>query len=155
MNDIKNDIKNLKPSKSSRYHQGYIDVKSCKKIFPELKHEKIIYRSSYEKAFMIWLETCDNVKRWGSECICIPYLYAVDQKMHHYYPDYFVEMVDGTCFVIEIKPSSQTIKPVNENCYAHKEYVKNVCKWKATMEFCKSKGYKFKILTEKTIGKLK
>ena len=53
--------------------------------------------------------------------------------------------------VIEIKPSSQTKKPLNENSWAGEAYIKNMCKWKATMEFCKAKGYLFKILTEKTI----
>ena len=114
----------------------------------------MIYRSSYEKTFIIWLENSKDVKHWGSECICIPYFYAVDQKMHHYYPDYFVEMVDGTCLVVEIKPSTQTKKPINENCYAYHEYIKNICKWQAAKEFCEAKGYKFKILTEKTIKKL-
>lgn len=147
-------IKSLKPSKSSRYKQGYINPNSCRKLFPELKYDKIIYRSSYEKIFMSWLENSSQVKHWGSECICIPYYSAIDNKYHHYYPDYFVEMVDGTGMVVEIKPLNQTTKPLNENCYAYREYVKNMCKWQAAQEFCKEKGYKFKILTEQTIQKM-
>ena len=147
-------IKQLKPSKTSRYQQGYINAASCKKLFPGLKHDKIIYRSSYERKFMIWLDTSKEVKYWGSECFSVPYYYIVDEKMHNYYPDYFIEMMDGTCIVVEIKPSNQTVKPVNENCWAYKEYTKNMCKWKATKEFCDAKGYKFKIITEKTIQKL-
>lgn len=38
------------------------------------------------------------------------------KETHTYYPDYFVEMVDGTKIVVEIKPYNQTQKPVNENC---------------------------------------
>ena len=56
--------------------------------------------------------------------------------------------------VVEIKPYNQTQKPLNENCWAAKEYVKNRCKWAAAIEFCKAKGYIFKILTEKTINQL-
>lgn len=149
-----NNIKQLKPSRSSRYKQGYINPESCKKLFPNIKHDRIIYRSSYEKKFMIWLESNKSVKYWGSECFSIPYYYIVDEKYHKYYPDYFVEFEDGTYMVVEIKPSNQTIKPINENCWAAREYIKNQCKWKATKEFCESKGYKFKILTEKTINKL-
>ena len=48
-----NKIKQLKPSKQSRYEQGYVNTKSCKKIFPQLKQEKVIYRSAYEKYFII------------------------------------------------------------------------------------------------------
>lgn len=147
------DIKNLKPQKQSRYKQGYINPASCKKLFQSLSKTAIIYRSSYEMKFIMWLESSDKVKGWGSECIKIPYLY-IDGKTHTYYPDYFVEMVDGTKMVVEIKPHNQTQKPVNENCWAMREYTKNMCKWKATMEFCKNKGYQFKVLTEKTINQL-
>lgn len=146
-------IKQLKPNKQSRYKQGYIDPESCKKILPEVKYERIIYRSSYELKFIIWLETSSKVKQWASECFYIPYKF-IDGSTHKYYPDYFVEMVDGTKMVIEIKPYNQTIKPVNENCWAAKEYIKNKCKWASAIEFCKSKGYVFKILTEKTINQL-
>lgn len=147
------DIKQLKPSKKSRYNQGYINPTSCKKLFPTMVKQEIIYRSSYEKKFITWLESNKSVKYWGSECLKIPYLY-VDGKMHNYYPDYFIEMVDGSCIVVEIKPHNQTIKPINENCWAYKEYTKNMCKWRATKEFCDAKGYQFKILTEKSISKL-
>lgn len=146
-------IKNLSPSKKSRYRQGYIDPKSCKKLFDRLSNDKIIYRSSYELKFITWLENSSKVLHWGSECIRIPYLW-VDGTTHSYYPDYFVEMVDGTKMVVEIKPHNQTQKPLNENCWGAKEYAKNMCKWKATQEFCKAKGFIFKVLTEKTINQL-
>lgn len=147
-------IKNLKPSLNSRYKQGYIDPSSCKKLFPQLKHDRIIYRSSYEKKFIIWLEQNKNVKYWGSECFSIPYYLISDGKQHTYYPDYFVELENGECWVVEIKPYNQTQKPVNENCWASKEYIKNMCKWKATKEFCEAKGYKFRVFTERTIDNL-
>lgn len=146
-------IKHLKPKQNSRYKQGYIDPRSCKKLFEQISKEAIIYRSSYELKFIMWLENSDKVARWGSECFCIPYMF-VDGTTHKYWPDYFVEFVDGTKMVVEIKPYNQTKKPINENCWAAKEYTKNMCKWKATMEFCKKKGYQFKVLTEKTINQL-
>ena len=146
-------IKQLKPQKNSKYKQGYIDPRSCKKLLPGVAHEKIIYRSSYELKFIIWLESNSKIKQWASECICVPYMF-VDGTTHRYYPDYFVEFIDGTKMVVEIKPYNQTQKPINENCWAAKEYAKNKCKWAAAMEFCKKKGYVFKILTEKTINQL-
>lgn len=147
-------IKDLKPSKRSRYNQGYINTNSCKKLFPGLITEKIIYRSSYEKKFMLWLESNKNIKQWGSECVPIKYFNILDNKYHTYYPDYLVETLEGDYILIEIKPHNQTIKPLQENSYAYKEYVKNICKWKAAQEFCRARGYKFKILTERTINKL-
>lgn len=146
-------IKSLKPRKTSRYTQGYINPKSCKKLINQ--NEPVIYRSSYEKKFIVWLESSTNVIRWGSECCCIPYLF-VDGKTHKYYPDYYVEFKDGAKMLVEIKPYNQTHKPTNEdNAWANREWARNSCKWKAAMEFCESKGLQFKILTEKTIERLR
>lgn len=149
-------IKSLNPSKSSRYKQGYINNNSCKKLFPGLERTKIIFRSSYELKFIQWLENNNDVKYWGSECFWIPYFSVLDGKTHKYYPDYFVEMNNGKYYVIEIKPYSQTKKPniINENNWYNREYIKNQCKWKATIEYCKNKGFTFKVLTEKTIENL-
>ena len=149
-----NPIKSLKRSRSSRYSQGYIDPSTCKKLIPGLKSEKIIYRSSYERKFLIWLETCPSVKSWGSECISIRYFSALDNKYHTYYPDYFVETTNGEKWVVEIKPHNQTIKPINENAWGYREYIKNVCKWREAKKFCDANGYQFKIFTERTIERL-
>ena len=144
------EIKQLKPSKNSRFKQGYIRRDSCKKYFGE---GPIIFRSSYERKFVAWLESCDKVSRWTSENVSIPYLW-VDGKMHRYYPDYFVEMVDGSRILVEIKPYNQTHQPVNVNEYNLREWSKNKSKWEAALEFCKRNNMKFQIITEKTIDKL-
>lgn len=147
-------IKNVKPSRNSRYTQGYINPKSCKKLFPNIANDIIIYRSSYEKIFIGWLENNKNVKYWGSECFGIPYISALDNKQHTYYPDYIIEFANGDKMVVEIKPYNQTYKPVNENSWANKEYIRNISKWKYAKEYCEQRGYKFKILTENTIYRL-
>ena len=149
-------IKQVKPSKQ-RYQQGYINPSSCKKLLESQSREPIIYRSSYEKTFIHWLESCPKVKSWASECLAIPYINKLDGEFHRYYPDFFVEMVDGQKILIEIKPKSQTMKPKTQfdpNSYAWKEYIRNRCKWDAALEYCKNNGLLFKILTENTISKL-
>ena len=147
------DIKDLKPSKNSRFTQGYINPKTCKKLFEGLQADKIIYRSSYEKKLIQWFENNDEVEKWGSECIRVPYLY-IDGKNHSYYPDYLVRKTNGEIIVIEVKPYNQTQKPVTENTWAWEQWKKNMCKWRATKELCERKGWKFLILTEKTINKI-
>lgn len=102
---------------------------------------------------MQWLESSRKVLRWGSECIEIPYLW-IDGRWHRYYPDYYVEMTDGTKMVVEIKPYNMTQNPKSDDIRARKEYSKNVCKWKAALEFCRAKGFKFQIVTEKTLDNL-
>ena len=151
------DIKKLKPSKSSRYDQGYIDPKSCKKIFESQKNKPIIYRSSYEKKVIMWLETNKNVERWSSESVCIPYNIPGDSKTHYYWPDYLVQLTDKTIILVEVKPLSQTKAPskvYDKNSTVYNTYIKNYYKWKAAKEFCEKNNFLFKIITEKTINLL-
>ena len=102
---------------------------------------------------MQWCEFSRFVKYWGSECVEIPYV-GLDGKTHRYYPDYFLEMENGDKIIVEIKPKSQTIKPLNQNCYAWQQWQKNCLKWKAAKEWCERNGMKFWILTEDTISRM-
>lgn len=140
-------IKTVKPKKG-RYKQGYIDPRQSTKYIQT--GEPIIYRSSYEKAFIHWLENSPKVKRWGSEIIEIPYTFG--GKVHRYYPDFYVEMDDSKIIIVEIKPKAQTREPRND--YEAKEYVKNMHKWQAAKEFCEARGASFQIITEHTLNKL-
>ena len=148
------DIKSLKPRKNGRFQQGYINPNNCKKLFESVKNQPIIYRSSWERRFISWCENCKKVKYWGSECICIKYHNPVDQKQHRYYPDFVVQLEDGTVMIVEIKPKNQTQIPDCENSWASKTYAVNSAKWSEIKKRCDEKGYKFCILTEKTIAKL-
>lgn len=153
---MSHDIKKFKPRKNSRYVQGTFNPASARKLFESQKTKPIIYRSSWERRFIIWLENSSNVKRWGNECIGIPYISPLDNKQHVYYPDFIVEFTDGTTSLIEVKPHSETIKPTNmKSQYAVNTYVRNVAKWKAANYFCQKNGIKFSIITEHTIDHLK
>lgn len=141
-----------KLSKKSRYSQGHINPKSCNKLFISQSNQIITYRSSWEKKFIIFCETSPSIKHWGSECIAVKYKSLLDGKLHTYYPDFVIETVSGKKIVIEIKPLKQT-KP-SSNFYDHKEYLKNISKWRALRQVCKKNNYDFKILTESTINHL-
>lgn len=101
---------------------------------------------------MIWCENSPLIKRWGSECIEIPYM--LGEKQHRYFPDYLVEMEDGRKILVEIKPKNQTTRPLNMNCYAWEQWTKNSAKWNAAKQWCDRNGLEFWILTEETINKL-
>lgn len=149
-------IKQVRPSKR-KYKQGYINPDACKKLMESQKKIPIIYRSSYEKEFIYWLETSPKIISWASECLAIPYINKLDNKTHRYYPDFIVTTIDNQTILIEIKPKSQTVPPPSDfdpNSYAWKEYIKNRCKWAAALEFCKNNNMSFKILTEETISKM-
>ena len=75
----------------------------------------IIYRSLWERRFMVYCDSNNSVVKWSSEEIVIPYRSPFDRKIHKYYPDFWVKIKkhDGTIetSIIEVKPKSQTIPP--------------------------------------------
>lgn len=145
-------IKSLHPRRNGRYQQGYVDPSSCKKLLPGAP-TPVIYRSSYERRFIQWLERSSQVRWWASECIAIPYKYP-DGSTHLYYPDYFLIFSDGSKVLVEVKPKNQTIPPPSTDVWRTKEWSKNNRKWSAAMEYCSNRGIEFKILTEETINRL-
>lgn len=150
-------IKGLRPKKNGRYKQGYVNPKACKKLYESQENRPIIYRSSYERRFIQWLETSRQVVRWGSECVSIPYVSPIDNKTHTYYPDYIMELDNGETVLVEIKPWHETQPPpagTPQNTYVWTTWVRNSAKWDAALRFAAKHGMKFKIFTEHTIDKL-
>lgn len=161
---MSHDIKQVRPN--GRYKAGRINPASCRKLFESQKGKPIIYRSSYERQFIQWLETSHRVVRWGSECLGIKYTNRLDGKQHTYYPDYIVEVYKDIndpgkgkdVLIVEIKPWNQTQPPspsLPKDSYAWKEYIKNVCKWEAAQTYAARNNAKFKIFTERTISRLR
>lgn len=122
----------------------------------------IIYRSSWEWKFMRYLDEHPSVISWSSEEFFIPYKSPVDNKVHRYFPDFYIKKVgkDGSISsqVIEIKPHNQTKEPkkptkLNESYIRQKKtYEVNQAKWKAARSFCEDRQWKFVVLTEKELG---
>lgn len=145
--------------KNKSYRQG---------IFNPLNKEKytgtfpIFYRSSYELKFQRWADSNPNVLTWGSESVIIPYQNPLTGRVSRYFTDFNITMRDKNGvikkFLIEIKPHSQTLPPVQKNkktkslMYQQAEYVKNQAKWQAALEWCNKKNMSFVILTEKHLG---
>ena len=143
-------IKNMKPKKNSRYHQGYINKKDCKKLFDSVKDEPIIYRSGLEYQFITFCESNPQITKWASEPIKIEYKCRLDDKIHNYYPDYIIENFKGERTIVEIKPYQQTIKPdITDSRWLKEQWVKNVDKWNAAKDFAHKHNAKFIIITEK------
>jgi hypothetical protein len=121
----------------------------------------IIWRSTWERQVMNWLDLSDNVVYWSSEELVIKYFSPVDNKIHRYFPDFIVKIKkrDGMVMthVIEVKPEYQTRQPTQKKktkrfIEESITYVVNQSKWKAAEEFCKDRGWVFQVLTEKHLG---
>ena len=122
----------------------------------------VIYRSLWERKFMVYCDNTESIIEWGSEEIVIPYKSPGDGRIHRYFPDFYckVRQDNGTIkrLVIEVKPKKQT-KPPKEPQRKTKRYLNEVktwgvnsSKWKYATEWCKDNGMEFQILTEDDLG---
>ena len=124
--------------------------------------QNIIYRSLWERKFMVYCDTNDKILEWGSEEIIIPYISPWDGKVHRYFPDFYIKVKQSSGnlkkFIIEVKPKKQTRppKPVERKT---KRWIKEVrtfgineAKWKHASKWCKDNDMEFKILTEEELG---
>jgi hypothetical protein len=122
----------------------------------------IIYRSLWERKFMRYCDLNENILEWGSEEIALPYRSPIDNKIHRYFPDFYIKVRESTGqikkYIIEIKPKKQCIEPKVQKkktrgyIYEVREYVKNQAKWEAAKEFCADRQWEFKVLTEDELG---
>ena len=150
----------------SKYKQGVFNPQNPEKwILAKTsitQGNAIRYMSSYELKCFKFLDTHPSIIKVSSEPFAIPYLSPKDDKIHRYYPDLIVKNKDGTIFLVEIKPHSQTIPPkipkTNRKSslerYAREleTYNINIAKWQSAAKFCNEKNIKFLILTEKHLN---
>jgi hypothetical protein len=122
----------------------------------------IIYRSLWELKFMKYCDLNENVLEWESEEMFVWYRSPIDSKPHRYFPDFLIKVKESNGmikkYMIEIKPQKQTAPPpkpkrqTKKYLYEAYEYAKNQAKWAAAEEWCKDRGYEFKVFTESELG---
>ena len=132
-------------------YSGRYKVKNPKKY--EGDHTKVTYRSLWERHAFKWADDNPDVLKWSSEEVIIPYLYEVDNRYHRYFMDLKLVYKEGT-MLVEIKPDKETRIPTGNKKtkrYLNESftYVKNINKWNAAQEYCKERGWVFRIWTEK------
>lgn len=135
---------------------GKYKIKKPEKYKGNIK--QIIYRSLLERRFMIFLESSEDVLFWNSEEVVVPYFFPVTGKNHRYFMDFWVKLKNGSQFLVEIKPLTQT-KPPKEPKKNHWKtkrrytesqitFLRNQCKWKTAKVFAEKHGMEFKVLTD-------
>lgn len=122
----------------------------------------IIYRSLWERRFMVYCDTNEKILEWGSEEVFVWYKSPIDGKAHRYFPDFYIKVQEANGsikkYLIEIKPQKQTIPPTKPQRQTKRyisevyEYAKNQSKWEAAREWCADRGYEFKVITENELG---
>lgn len=124
--------------------------------------DNIIYRSSWEKRMMIYLDTHPDVLEWSSEELVVPYVSPVDNRFHRYFPDFKAKVKTASgaeqTLVIEIKPEKEQSLPPKQKRVTESyissiaTYAVNQAKWKAAEEFCRDRGWKFVVMNEHDLG---
>ena len=123
----------------------------------------IIYRSSWERSFMKWVDLNESVEQWQSEEKCVWYYDPCTKKKRRYFPDFIIYYKDKKGVhkteMIEIKPHRQVVGPnphpkrrtkawMNEV----RTFITNRAKWDAACVYCEDRGWSFRIITEKELG---
>ena len=122
----------------------------------------IVYRSLWERKFMVYCDNNERILEWGSEEMYVWYRSPIDNKVHRYFPDFFIKYKDVSgktrSSLIEIKPMRQCVPPPKPKRQTKKylneafEYAKNQAKWKAAEDYCADRMWEFKVMTEKELG---
>lgn len=106
----------------NQYQTGYVQIG-----FGSFYH-----RSSYEKKFLEMIGRDPEVIGLQYEAITIPY-----GSFQHYVPDYWVRLIDGRRFLVEVKPKRLL------------GYCKE--KFEAATAWCSQNGASFLVVTEATL----
>lgn len=160
---------NARPNKNkaaTKFKQGYYIPINKEKYMGNIN--AIVYRSSWERQFLMYLDTNEDITKYNSEGITIVYR-DTEGHSHRYYPDFYYEIKrkDNPNFtdkvVVEIKPYKETqppVSPKNESIksltnheYAMRTYIKNKIKWSSAISWCERRGFKFLIITEHHLKK--
>lgn len=123
---------------------------------------KITYRSLWERSFMVYCDKNDAILAWASEEVVIPYISPIDNKVHRYFPDFYIKVRQKDQSIknmlIEIKPKKQCSPPKipkrKTKSYLNevKTWGVNQAKWKAAKEWCDDRKFEFKLITENELG---
>jgi len=117
--------------------------RSLSGIIPTMKSdEPIWFESSLERDFALILEYKPDVYFYKDQPVTIEYFY--DGKTRKYTPDFFVQFKDESC----MKPWLCEVKFKEELKEKFSEYKP---RFRAAKEYCRIRGWEFKIYTEEYI----
>ena len=122
----------------------------------------IICRSNWERKFCNYCDMNKNILEWCAEEFFIPYRSPLDNRIHRYFPDFFMKVQESNGrtkgYVVEVKPKRQTMPPTKSSKKRQKTYINEVktytineAKWNAAKEFCADRSLEFRIITEEEL----
>lgn len=134
---------------SSKFSQGVYTPRNPNKYVGK---GQIIYRSSWENQFCIFLDSNDSILEWASEALRIPYRHPLTGKQTTYVPDFLIRYRNANNQVIteliEIKPHGQSVLKEGMNQNQRATIAVNMAKWEMARKWCHRQGIKFRVITE-------
>lgn len=107
--------------------------------FPSIKMNKMVcWESQLERDFIVLLEFDNDVVEYREQPLEIAF--TCEGKPHKYYPDFYVRRRSSE-ELIEVKPA------------ANVEHPENKLKFLAGAEYCRKRGWIFKVVTDEQIRK--
>ena len=122
-----------------------------------------------------FLDNNTSILEWSSEEIAIPYIKPTTQRIHRYFPDYWVKYRNkaGKIIqeIIEVKPAKEAYNAIfliehdfrvmppsksknpKTRTYEQLTTLINAAKWKAALDFCHKYSMKFRVVTEHQLFK--
>lgn len=117
---------------------------------------KLIFRSNWEIAFANFIDNNNNVASWTSE-FRMKYLDKFNNppKIRTYLVDFYIEMLDKSKILCEVKPISSLQLRVVTKSMRYKRihtvnYLKNLAKFDTVQLFCQKSGWKFFLVQKKS-----
>lgn len=111
------------------------------KIYSKKMNCELYYASSWEKAYMEYLDNLDNVKSIKKDKLRIKYIDGNNHK-RNYIVDLIIEYINGSKFLYEIKPAYFV------------DYKINQLKFAAARKYCEENNMIFEVLTEVELKKM-
>jgi len=112
----------------------------------------IIYRSSWELAFMNKCDTHSSIQKWASESIKISYYNPFYRRHSIYIPDFLVQYMDrkgnNIVEILEIKPSNQAVESAAKGRNNKAALALNKVKWAAATKWARMNGMRFRVMKE-------
>lgn len=149
----------MKNSKYKHAYKGkYIPINPHKWTNPN----NIQCRSSIEFRYMRYFDMNPTVIKIASEKVIIPYFDPLKKITRRYIVDLLVQFRTSTgstqTVLIEVKSSNETVAPKPQRIMteAYKDrlitWSTNQAKWEAANEYCKKRGWVFKVFDEKVFS---
>ena len=137
-----------------KFAQGKFGLKNPEKY---IGNRTPTYRSSWEWAVMQMFDNNQNIEKWGSEVVKIPYRDPLTGKYTIYVPDFLIVYVDANqkqhTEVVEVKPSTETTMESARSYRDKLSVAINMAKWAAADSWARANNMRFRVITEYDIFK--